>query len=439
MLERLDEHGAMLRRFAPALEEVVRLAQRRLDPWVSENKSEKRTGRYQSNFKDRLVTFYQRWSGVPPSPPPSAPAAASVEGARGGGGGSESGERGEGSRRESAGGVGSDGAGGAASGEANASERHPQEQQKQGGFMKCMASGMVLPQHLVRAAHIWKYATGGEGLEVFGLRIVDVHNTRNGLLVAEKVDSAFDVKRVGWEYDMLHDSFRFRVWDQELLQQPICKLSPAETAALRAHGAASGLSENAPEMTGRVPTYAELNGRTLEHPPGCMPYRRLMAWHYKCGHDAYVRQGAAVVSAAASGGEAAIERVMRSQATARASILDKEQREVIRQADRSPGAFWPGEAVETLLRDVGAPAGGGEGGSAGGAAGAATAVQHMQSGEMAGGGNAEGESSTGAAGISGLGDQGAEEGAIMDVFEKAMTVSTRAEEWEGSSVIDDDE
>ena len=60
----------------------------------------------------------------------------------------------------------------------------------------CMASGVELPQPLVKASHIWKRCTHGEGLDEFGLRATDVHSARNGLLLASQLEAAFNVKRI---------------------------------------------------------------------------------------------------------------------------------------------------------------------------------------------------------------------------------------------------
>jgi hypothetical protein len=54
---------------------------------------------------------------------------------------------------------------------------------------------------LVRAAHIWKAATKGVGLPEFGLKESDINNERNGLLLYESIEKAFDHKQLCFIYN----------------------------------------------------------------------------------------------------------------------------------------------------------------------------------------------------------------------------------------------
>jgi len=124
----------------------------------------------------------------------------------------------------------------------------------------------------VRASHIWKRATAGDGLADFGLRSADLHSARNGLLLATQVEEAFDTKRLAFRFNVLHDSFTARVLDPSLLgardAAPSFVLSATELDTLDAVARAA------------VPTFAEVQGGQLFCPPGQMPFRRLLAWHY---------------------------------------------------------------------------------------------------------------------------------------------------------------
>ena len=55
------------------------------------------------------------------------------------------------------------------------------------GKIKCMILNEYLSTDIVIASHIFKAATLGKGLESFGLKPVDVHNKRNGILLYEKI------------------------------------------------------------------------------------------------------------------------------------------------------------------------------------------------------------------------------------------------------------
>jgi hypothetical protein len=63
----------------------------------------------------------------------------------------------------------------------------PEEASKR-PMARCMVSNQVFPQPVVIASHIWKYCTGGSGLDEFGLRLADLHSPRNGLLLASEIE-----------------------------------------------------------------------------------------------------------------------------------------------------------------------------------------------------------------------------------------------------------
>jgi hypothetical protein len=135
-------------------------------------------------------------------------------------------------------------------------------------WARCMVSGAELPQPLVKASHIWKRSTQGEGLDEFGLRATDVHSVRNGLLLASQLEAAFDVKRVAFRYNLLRDEFTLCLLDPALLGGARV-VSDAEVRELRGY----------PPLE-RVPTFRDCDGAVLQCPPDCKPFRRLLAWHY---------------------------------------------------------------------------------------------------------------------------------------------------------------
>jgi hypothetical protein len=131
-------------------------------------------------------------------------------------------------------------------------------------WARCMATDTVLPRALVRASHIWKHSTGGEYLTEFGLSRKDVHNPRNGLMLAEAVEDAFDHKGVAFWYDGVHDTFTLRILNPNLLQLPIANLAHLKQVP-------TGLF---------VPNLGTFDGRVLRLPEGVRPFRRLLAWHF---------------------------------------------------------------------------------------------------------------------------------------------------------------
>jgi hypothetical protein len=58
--------------------------------------------------------------------------------------------------------------------------RNYQRQSSVLNCLKCMILNVDLPRENVKASHIWKFCTEGEGLEDFGLQLTDLSNFRNG-------------------------------------------------------------------------------------------------------------------------------------------------------------------------------------------------------------------------------------------------------------------
>ena len=135
---------------------------------------------------------------------------------------------------------------------------------------KCMVSGKVFPRPVVIASHVWKFSTGGAGIDEFGLRVSDLNSPRNGLLLASEIEVAFDTKRVSFSFDSLTDSFTFHVLDSTLLDKKILNLTDKKTSQ-----SISGYARLDPES---IPTFKNLDNEKMTWT--AYPFRRLLAWHY---------------------------------------------------------------------------------------------------------------------------------------------------------------
>jgi predicted restriction endonuclease len=109
----------------------------------------------------------------------------------------------------------------------------------------------------LKAAHIWPHKTGGRDLDQFGLTPADVHKARNGLLLCNAIEEAFDRKRVCFQYNGLDKTFRFWVLDPALLDETV---GDKEWAT----------------------TFRDLHERQLLFPEDRPPFRRLLYWHAHC-------------------------------------------------------------------------------------------------------------------------------------------------------------
>lgn len=126
------------------------------------------------------------------------------------------------------------------------------------GNLLCMVLNRSYPRDQVRAAHMWKYKTYGKGLEEFGLEYSDVSSPRNGLILAEGIEQAFDAKQVCF-FCGLGKDITLAVLDPTLLN----KLVAPSTQK----------------------TFQDINGSKLLFPPGNLPFRRILNWHAKLSYE----------------------------------------------------------------------------------------------------------------------------------------------------------
>lgn len=121
------------------------------------------------------------------------------------------------------------------------------------GGLRCMVSGCVAEQSALRAAHIWPARARDSLASLFSLTLADLDSYRNGILMMASLEQQFDRQRVAFSYDLLHDKFIFHVLDRRL---------------------------NRETVRGTTVTFGSLESRELLHPPGMVPFRRLLVWHY---------------------------------------------------------------------------------------------------------------------------------------------------------------
>jgi len=115
----------------------------------------------------------------------------------------------------------------------------------------CMVLNRLYPRKQVKASHIFKFSTHGVGLDDFGLKPEDVRSPRNGLLLAEDLENAFDNRDVCFIYNPIKKQIQVFVLNPEIKDRIV---SPSTSL-----------------------TFKDIDG----HPLHCkkMPFRRLLAWH----------------------------------------------------------------------------------------------------------------------------------------------------------------
>jgi len=130
---------------------------------------------------------------------------------------------------------------------------YKREDPTQRGNIFCMILDRSYPRKKIIAGHIWSSCTRGKGLKEFGLKESDLNEPRNGLLLAEAIEKAFDTKRVCF------------MWDPLQKQIKLCVLDPS----LR----------NDHVLPSKSTYFKDIDGKPLHHPVDKIPFRRILKWH----------------------------------------------------------------------------------------------------------------------------------------------------------------
>lgn len=132
--------------------------------------------------------------------------------------------------------------------------------------IKCMVMNKYFERSMVRAAHIWKASTRGVGLSKFQLDESNVNNERNGLLLYESIERAFDSKQVCLLYDPFAGVLRLKVLCSDLNNSFVVA------------------DEQLREKFHETRKFADIDNAILMLPTGIYPYRRLLNWHGRCSY-----------------------------------------------------------------------------------------------------------------------------------------------------------
>jgi hypothetical protein len=128
-------------------------------------------------------------------------------------------------------------------------------------LLKCMVLDVFIPRKYVIASHIWKHCTHGEGLNEFGLHENDLSNPRNGFLVCEGIEHAFDTKRLCFLVDRLQtNNLVLKVLDPLLTNPATSPLVIPGHSHLK---------------------FSDIDGYSLQHPVDNIPFRRILDFHAK--------------------------------------------------------------------------------------------------------------------------------------------------------------
>ena len=128
------------------------------------------------------------------------------------------------------------------------------------GSLTCMITGCLLPSALVTAAHVFpkKGTKKMSVLKNFGLDLNDIVDARNGILMAQNIEKAYDAKDVCFAPDPLHlDRLLLTVLNPSIMNNRIAD-------------------------TPNALTFRDVNHRymKLSKDPKRVPFLRILSFHY---------------------------------------------------------------------------------------------------------------------------------------------------------------
>lgn len=145
--------------------------------------------------------------------------------------------------------------------------QHPSDSK----LLRCMVLDDFFPKQFVIASHIWKHCSRGEGLDEFGLREDDLSNPRNGMLMCREIEQAFDTKRLCFLVDRINSgNLVLKVLDPVLVSPFTSPLIIASHSTLK---------------------FCDIDGYTLRHPVGNLPFRRILDFHAKRSYQKAINRG----------------------------------------------------------------------------------------------------------------------------------------------------
>jgi len=127
--------------------------------------------------------------------------------------------------------------------------------------LKCMLTGNFYPRPEVRASHIIKRSTDGDTMHLYGLP-PNVDHVRNGLLLLEPIEQAFDRKDICFLYNAISNQLVAKVLNPSLMTELMHKSQPRGTTYPMTYGSVDGLVLQLPSAT-------------------TFPYRRALSMHAK--------------------------------------------------------------------------------------------------------------------------------------------------------------
>ena len=146
--------------------------------------------------------------------------------------------------------------------------------------IKCMVLNQYFPKSTVIASHIWKFCTEGDGLTEFKLEPADLNSNRNGLLLCDAIEKAFDVKGLCFLIDRIRSEELFiKVLDPKLKTKSVLPPTVPPTPS---------------------PTFNDIDGYQLHCPftypsdPSLgknLPFRRILDFHAKCSYEKAINKG----------------------------------------------------------------------------------------------------------------------------------------------------
>lgn len=164
-----------------------------------------------------------------------------------------------------------------------------------GALISCQILNILLPSFLVIGAHIFKHEWASDAAILLGITKID--STRNGLLLFQPIEKAFDRSQLCFVKEAGKGSFQLKILDPSLRGQDLftsclklIRKEDCEKLQLSLTDVQNTVS-NALVNNGRQLTFGDLEGRTLICKGKTTPYKRCLNFHASRARDYAVEKG----------------------------------------------------------------------------------------------------------------------------------------------------
>ena len=159
-------------------------------------------------------------------------------------------------------------------------------------FIRCMLLDIPLPSKVVIGAHLFRHSLHDIAASLLDLE--DINDPRNGLLLFQPIEVAFDKFQLSFIYDKEADTFRLKLWDQALRLQLLVDSITDKNVRLRIENPDGWRRRSRPCVAKNctldlLTTFGDIDGKCLVFTNLTRPFKRCINLQARVAREEAVR------------------------------------------------------------------------------------------------------------------------------------------------------